>query len=240
MLSTLRRPRWLAAALVVTALAGLFIRLGLWQLERLDERRAENRVAVERLGSDPIDLFTALTEIAPSDLEYRRVTVTGRFAPEEEVLIRSQTHQGSAGFHIVSPLVDGSRGVLVNRGWVPLGMDRVPVTQAAPRAGEVTIEGWVHLTQTRPPIGPEEPPGYLEIFNRVDIDRIQQQVTVELGPVYVVALGERGQGLPEPVEPPDFSQQGPHLAYAIQWFSFAAIGLVGFYFLARRQGDQPR
>jgi len=240
MLSTLRRPRWLAAALVVTALAGLFIRLGLWQLDRLDERRAENKLGAERLGADPVDLFTVLTDIAPSDLEYRRVTVTGRFTPEEEVLIRSQTYRGSAGFHVVTPIDTGAGAVLVNRGWVPLTEDRVPVTQAAPPAGEVTIEGWVHVTQTRPPLGPEEPPGYLEILNRVDIDRIQQQVTVELTPVYVVALGERGHGLLEPVEPPDFSEEGPHLAYAIQWFSFAAIGLVGFYFLVRRRGDQPR
>jgi cytochrome oxidase assembly protein ShyY1 len=51
-----------------------------------------------------------------------------------------------------------------------------------------------------------------------------------------VATGEEGSELPVPVDPPDFTNEGPHLAYAIQWFGFAAVTLVGFYFLIRRKG----
>jgi surfeit locus 1 family protein len=71
-------------------------------------------------------------------------------------------------------------------------------------------------------------------MNRVDIERIQQQVPFPLLPMYVVALGEREGELPVPVETPTFEDDGPHLAYAIQWFSFLVIGLVGYGFLMRR------
>ena len=73
----------------------------------------------------------------------------GIFDPGEEVLVRSQVHDGIAGWHVITPLVlaDG-RAVLVNRGWVPLEMDAVPVP-AAPPSGQVTVTGWVSLTRVR-------------------------------------------------------------------------------------------
>jgi surfeit locus 1 family protein len=55
--------------------------------------------------------------------------------------------------------------------------------------------------------------------------------------VYVVAIAEN-EDLPAPVDLPEFDDDGPHLAYAIQWFGFAVVALVGFYFLMRRKGIQ--
>jgi surfeit locus 1 family protein len=115
-------------------------------------------------------------------------------------------------------------------------MDSPPVP-AAPEAGVQQVEGWVSLTQTRPALGAEEPKGELDVFNRVDIDRIAEQMPYELAPMYVVAMGEGSQGLPVTVDPPDLTDEGPHLAYAIQWFGFAAVGLIGFWFLLRRKGS---
>lgn len=223
--------------LVVLGLAALFVRLGFWQLDRLEERRLDNLSGETRLEAEPVELETLLAE--GPDLEairYRRVTVRGTWDLSHEVLIRSQVHLGQAGFHVVTPLVfDNEGAVLVNRGWVPLTMEQPPVT-AEPDGGEGEIEGWVALTQTKPALGPEDPAGQLTVFNRVDIGRIMEQTPYDLAPVYVVALGERGTDLPVPVTPPDFANAGPHLGYAIQWFGFALIGVVGFYFLLRNKG----
>lgn len=218
--------------------AVLFVSLGFWQLSRLEERRLENEIGSSRINSDPVELGELLTSTSRLEtLEYRRVTATGVYDPDHEVLIRSQVHQGAAGFHVITPLV-GERGqaVLVNRGWVPLGMDQVPVNDAAPPQGEVTVEGWVGLSQQRPPLGADHPPeGRLTVMNRVDIDRIDRQVPMPLAGLYLVRIGDRTNELPVPVRPPEFTDQGPHLAYAIQWFGFALIGLIGYVFLARRQ-----
>lgn len=226
--------------LVVLTLATIFIRLGFWQLERMEERRVINAVGEERINQEPVDLPQLLAEadggIEP--LEFRRVLVTGRFDPESEVLIRSQVELGQAGFHVITPLVeDEGRAVLVNRGWVPLTMDTPPVGPRPP-SGEQVVEGWVQLTETRPAFGPDAQPGDERVFNRVDIARIAETMPYELAPVYVVQVGERGNELPILVSPPDFADGGPHLSYAIQWFGFAAVGLVGFYFLLRRKGPQ--
>jgi surfeit locus 1 family protein len=239
MLRSLRQPKWIVAAAFVVAVAAVFIRLGFWQLDRLEQRQVLNAVGEERIEAGPGNLATLLAE-AEGDLEsleYRRVFVTGSFDPNEEVLIRSRVHLGQAGFHVVTPLVaDEGWAVLVNRGWVPLSMDTPPV-EARPETGRQRVEGWVQPTQTRPALGPEDRPGDQMIFNRVDVGRIGEQMDHDLASVYIVAIGEDDE-LPAEVELPDFDDEGPHLAYAIQWFGFAAVALIGFYFLLRRKGDQ--
>lgn len=242
MLRALRQPRWIVATLVVVLLAGTFIRLGFWQLDRLDAKQTMNAIGSSRINAEPESLVTLLEE-AEGDLEsleYRRVYVTGTFDPTEEVLIRSQVERGQAGFHVITPVVldDPMLGVLVNRGWVPLEMDQPPV-EAIPEPGRQRIEGWVHLTETKPPLGPEDLPGELSVYNRVDVGRIGEQTEYNLAPVYIVEIGERTTELPIPVRQPDFTDEGPHLAYAIQWFAFALVAIVGFYFLLRRKGNQP-
>ncbi|HEX6220326.1 MAG TPA: SURF1 family protein [Acidimicrobiia bacterium] len=242
MRSAYRQPKWIVAGVVVALAAALFVRLGFWQLSRLEDRRLANEITESRLAADPVPL-NQLLGVEDDDLdslEYRRATAVGEWDVTEEVLIRSQVELGNAGFHVITPLVvaDGT-AVLVNRGWVPLTLDDVPVEEASPPTGLVETGGWVHLTETRPPLGPEEPEGDLDVFNRVDIGRIGSQMPYPIAPVYLVAAGE-GDQLPIPVDPPDFSDEGPHLAYAIQWFGFAIVGLVGFYFLARRKGGQGR
>jgi surfeit locus 1 family protein len=226
------------AHVVVLVISVVFVSLGMWQLRRLDERRLANTVGESRFEAEPVDA-TLLVSAAGSDLDSlndRRALATGVFVPESEVLIRSQVYREVAGFHVITPLLteDGS-AMLVNRGWVPLEMDQVPVTAAPPPTGEVTVEGWLAPTQERRAPGPRDPEdGRLVALNRVDIERIQDQVSLPLSPVYLVAMGEWEAELPIPVDPPTFDDEGPHLAYAVQWFSFLAIGLVGYGFLIRK------
>jgi len=240
MLQTLRQPKWIAATVIVIALAALFVALGMWQLDRLEQRQALNEVGEERMSQEAIHLQLALEEAGGDieSLQYRNVYLTGVFDPSEEVLIRSQVELGQAGFHVITPLVtDEGWAVLVNRGWVPLGMDTPPVG-SRPEPGRQRVEGWVQLSQVRPALAPEDPMGEQPAFNRVDIGRIGEQTSYDLAAVYIVAAGEEDIELPVPVDPPDFTNEGSHLAYAVQWFGFAAVGLVGFYFLMRRKGGR--
>ncbi len=228
------------ATVVVLVLAALFTRLGFWQLDRLEERRVINISGEERLSAAPVELRSLLDQSGDDldSVEYRRVTMRGEYDTTKEVLIRSQVELGQAGFHVITPLrLDDGSAVLVNRGWVPLSMDSPPIA-ATPDEGVADVAGWIRLSQSRPTLGPEDPPGDLAVFNRVDVERIGDQVPYELAPVYVVAMGEGSDELPVTVDPPDFTEQGPHLAYAIQWFGFAVVGLVGLYFLLRRQVRQ--
>ena len=239
MLRRLLTPKWIAATLIVLVLAAVFLRLGFWQLSRLDERREANSVGQQRFDEPPADLDHVLsqTDADIEEFEYQRVFTAGTFDVESEVLVRSQVYRGTAGFHVITPLVkrDGS-AVLINRGWIPLTMDTVPVSEAPPVPAEGRVEGWIHLTQTRPRLGPQDSvDGELVIMSRVDVDRIQQQVEYRLEPVYLVMENQFENDLPVPVAAPSFDDEGPHLAYSIQWFGFAAVLLIGYFFFVRRQ-----
>lgn len=231
-------PRWLTAHVVVVIVAVVFVNLGFWQLRRLDEVRLQNSITESRYLSQPQEL-SALLSAAGEDyesLEFRRVTVTGDYDADAEVLTRNQVYREQAGFHVITPLVvGGGEAVIVNRGWVPLPLDTPPIAEAAPPDGDVTITGWIRPSQARPPLGPADPAeGEVDVFNRVDLDRIQDQLSYEVALVYVVLEGEQGPELPVPLSVPEFNNEGSHLAYAIQWFGFTLIGVIGYVSLIRK------
>ena len=229
-------PKWLLAHTAVLALAGAFVSLGVWQLDRLGERKAVNEVGAERFALDPVP-FGSLEGESPDAIEYRRVTVSGRVLSDREVLVRSQTYLGSAGYHLIVPVSHaGGSVVLINRGWVPLGTEVGTTDHGTDDGQTLTVQGWIHTTQERRGVGPvDEAEGVLEVMSRVDIERIEQQMApgVAVADVYIVELGEEATKPPFPIDPPDFTDEGPHLSYAVQWFGFTLVLMVGYIFLAR-------
>ena len=110
---------------------------------------------------------------------------------------------------------------------------------AAPPDGRVLVEGLVRLSQERSGLAPADPvQGELTVLSRLDIPRIQQQSEDELAPVsvdlFTVDPANPGD-LPVPLGPPATDDEGNHLAYAIQWFAFAVVGVVGYVILVRRR-----
>lgn len=221
-----RRPIWLLGHVVALSAVVAFVRLGVWQLDRLDEKKARNRIIAERADGPAIDLSDVVVERAA----YQHVVATGRFDPSGEVLIRNRSFQGSVGAHVVTPLVVDDGAVLVNRGWVPLDGEPAP----AP-TGVVTVEGLLFDTQERT-IGPTDPPdGLLDVLNRVDVGRIDQQYGADLYPLYLSQSAPDAEG-DYPIRlPPPARDEGPHQSYAVQWFLFAGVVVVGYPLLLRRR-----
>ena len=134
MTSELLRPRWIVTTLLVVAAVALMLRLGLWQLDRLEQRRALNSRLEVALNAPPLDMNEDVPAVEDlPDYEYRTVVVSGRFDADQSVLLRNQIWEGRLGYHLFTPLlIDGTgRAVWVNRGWVPQeqGLD-VPAPKA--------------------------------------------------------------------------------------------------------------
>lgn len=240
------RGRWLVGHVVVLLLAALFVRLGIWQLHRRQERQAANARIEARLEA-PAALIAELVDpraaFAP-DVVDRQLRAVGRYDRANEVLVRSRSLQGASGKWVLTPLrlADGT-AVIVNRGWVPLD-DQAPLSgDAAAPSGQVTVRGLARASQQRGPFGPTDPrAGRLRELNRVDLPRLQRQLPYDVYPVWlqlqVQSPGPRGN-LPALLPGPDLSG-GPHFSYAMQWFAFAAVGLVGWPLLIRRSArDAP-
>lgn len=248
MVRKLLAPRWIFTTLGVILAVGVMLRLGFWQLERLEQRRQNNEQIRAQINNGPLDLNRALKEgaIKPEDtknFEYRTVELSGQYRFTEEVILRNQVWENQPGYHLLTPLyLDGtSYVVLVDRGWIPLDQREPENWQQYREDGMVRVSGRVRLAQNRRTFGAPDPtlmPGQsrLEAWNAVNLERIAEQVAGNLLPVYVMASPIPQQtGLPWRSDAqPDLSE-GSHLGYAVQWFSFAAVLAIGYPFFVRKQ-----
>jgi surfeit locus 1 family protein len=236
---------WLFKHLSVVLVLIVLLNLGFWQLRRLDEKRTLNRNITAALNQPAIPLGDE--PVDPADLHFHRVVVTGTFDNAQAIVIRNQLLGDTPGLHLVTPLrlKDSDQAVLVDRGWIPRGdSDPDPAELTVyDLPGEVTLEGIAYQTQTRPSsLSPLDPPlregqTRLVAWFRVDIERIQEQLPYPLLPIFVRQLpgpNADTQSLPRQ-ESGMTLDEGPHLGYALQWFSFAAILVVTYGLFLRQE-----
>lgn len=207
-----------------TVVALTCIALGLWQINRLEQRRAANVLATQARSAPPVRLEGG-PEISAA-LEGRQVSAGGHYDHVHDIVLRGKVYQGSPGVEIVSPLVleDGRTAVLVNRGFVP-APDAVTVqTDSAREFGKVDVKG----TALAVPSGggrPLERAG-TTTWARLDLEALQARMPYEVAPVYIRQAPDSAlPRFPRRLEPPPIDD-GPHLSYAIQWFAFAAMAVV--------------
>ncbi len=231
----------------ILVMCAVCVRLGFWQLDRLEQRRARNAAVRAGLELPPVALdpaTAALAARAPDSLASRRARATGVFDPAGEVLLRGRSHGGQPGVHVVTPLILARVGavMMVNRGWLPspdgATLDRRPPVEP----GTVAVDGILHpVPVTRDRGQPAEPgagAARAQTYRRLDLAALRERIPRPVLPLYLQRLPEGAPpGPPVPVPPPELSE-GNHLSYAVQWFSFALIGLVGLAILVLR-GRRP-
>jgi surfeit locus 1 family protein len=227
------RRRWWATLLVILGVA-LLARLGIWQLDRLDQRRAQNAELARQLDAAPLELTGAALPAAPEELVDRAARVRGTFDPANQFVLALQTWQGRPGVHLLTPLriADSDVAVLVDRGWIPDEEYRAGSLAPYDPAGEQEVIGVIGVSQLRPDEAPiETDPGRL--WYRVEIEGMAQLLPYELLPVYLQELSDPDATPALPYKAPreiDLSE-GPHLGYAIQWFAFAILLAAGYVYL---------
>ena len=234
MIRNLFTGRWLWMTLLVMIGALILGRLGIWQLDRLAQRRAFNSSLNTRMTQPALTLTAEA--IDPDALEYRRVEVRGVYDPAQEIVLRNRELDGIPGVHILTPLrLSGSdAAVLVDRGWLPRDYAE-PASRSAFTAptGELLVSGIARRSQDERAGGPQDPPlgpdrKRLDAWFHIDTTSIQQQTGYPLLPIFIEQQPTANdQALPRRVATADLGE-GPHMGYAVQWFAFAIILVVGY------------
>jgi len=238
--ATAARGRRLFLVLAI-AVGAVCVRLGFWQLDRLAERRARNAAIHAQLERPPLRLPEDL-DLA-TDLAYRRATARGVFDPAGEIYLTSRSREGIAGVHVVTPLIlaDGGPALLVDRGWLADTVYRAGSSDGWAWPGAVEVEGTLLPSQSEPSLaffadrlpGPGDLP--LKNWRALYIPGIGSQLAYPVLDVYLAQDSPPPEAsMPQPEPELDLSD-GPHLGYAIQWFSFAAIAIGGAIVWARRR-----
>ncbi len=238
--------RWLFTTLLVFLGTAVCVRLGIWQLDRLEGRRAFN-AQVETMRALPtLDLNQSLLD-SLDEMEWRSVKVTGEYNFENQIAIRNRYYGSQPGYHLLTPLLFRGTAVLVDRGWIPADGNSAPADwRKYDEPGMVTVTGQIRLGQTKPAFGgvadalPENG-ARLEIWNNADLARIILQFPYPALTVYIQPNVDETDAIPPiPFQPEIELTEGPHFGYALQWFTFAAILFLGYPFYLKKQGTDSR
>jgi surfeit locus 1 family protein len=247
MMELVQRPfsrRWILTTLLVLLGMAVLARLGIWQLDRLKQRRAFNARVLAQVNQPPLDLVGKALQADLANMEYRAVTVTGQYDPSQQVALREQYWGNQWGVDLVTPLhISGTdQTVLVDRGWIPGPDFENGNWSKFDEPGQVVVHGVIRRSQSKADFGsrsdPTPAPGAapLKAWNFINLDRLSQQMSGPLLPVYVQQAPDPAwTGLPYRHQPQLDLSEGPHMSYAIQWFSFALLLGGGYPFFIRRQ-----
>ncbi len=242
--------RWWGTTLLMFLVVAVMVRLGIWQLDRLETRRAFNEHIRLMQAAEPLDLNTVTDASDLTGMEYRSAFASGVYDFEHQIALRNQYWgdlDGAAqyGYHLLTPLVlEDGRAVLVDRGWIPGDYATPESWRQFDEASAASVTGILRLPLLEGEMGGGVPdltpaPGETRfIWNFLNIESLQTQMLYSLLPVYLEQAHDGEQTvLPYKALPELELTDGPHLGYALQWFFYAALVFFGYPVYLRKQAD---
>ena len=237
--------RWIGYLALVVVFAVACAGLAAWQLARRDEARDEITRVEQNWDAAPRPLAEVLPDLDSFDADdkWTRVTLSGRYLADEELLARGRPLDGNPGFEQLVPFqLDDGTVFVVDRGWLPVGNEQDgPDTDPAPPTGQVSVV--VRLKAGEPTVaGRSAPEGQIATINLPTIAALVGE------PMYTGAYGlldteDPAAARPRAVSKP-VADEGPHLSYAFQWVVFGIMAFIGLGWAIRqeyrvRNADDP-
>lgn len=231
----LLRPGWLALVVGVIIFAGAcFWILSPWQFGRNAERSAQNSDITTAVTDSSVPLRQLLpVGVEPStSLEWREVTMSGRYLPADETVARLRQVNDEAAYEILTPFrLDDGRTMLVDRGWVSPNNGQVPAYAPAP-TGHVELTARMHPEESDPHRPPLTEQGHREIYS-VNTTVVSELTGVHVDPGYFTLVDNQPGVLN--VLPIPQVDSGPFLSYALQWIVFGVMAIFGLGYFTWRE-----
>jgi surfeit locus 1 family protein len=220
------RPRLLPTLLTLLLLP-TFIFLGRWQLHRFHEKKAIEQLYFFRQHHGALTLSQLLTQV---DKRYYVVTMQGYFANQFQILLDNKIKNDHAGYEVLTVFFpdNETQGILINRGWIPVGKTREQLPTIAPLTSHEVLQGTIVL-----------PPAKIFTLGKIlenegawplraealDISAIEKVVKHPLYP-FVLQLTPSQFACFDCYWLPLHTDPYRSLSYAYQWFSFALVLII--------------
>lgn len=224
-----------------------FMSLGVWQLNRANEKEAQFNEMQSLSSTQAINVNNNLpTQIANPHVEkgsanslraFLPVLAEGRYLEEQQFLLDNIIYKGKPGYYVISPfrLKDSDEVLLVNRGWLEK-TDALPVLPDISINSNSTdfssqiIEGVLANPRSKPVIGgdlptPVSPTPPLWFY--MDLEYFKKQTELNVLPL-VLRLNPETNSRFVRDWPKYKAKTGMHIGYAIQWFVFALFVLIAW------------
>lgn len=224
--------RWALLVVFVVALAVVFVNLGEWQLRRLAERETRNATTISNEQAPVQPYEQVFTRVISDADQWQRVTARGTFDADHQFVVRNRTNGDDRGYEVVTPLRTATGAVLISRGFIAVVPGTgIPATGPAPPTGEVTVTGYVRRDEQGRSGAITPVDGSMRLINS---EALEPAVGYPVANGYIAAVEvvPAQSGDLVPVALPELSS-GPHFWYAMQWFMFAGIGILGIVVFIR-------
>jgi cytochrome oxidase assembly protein ShyY1 len=221
--------------LFTAAFFPFLIALGLWQLEREQQKILTEKVYETRNASEPIDVSSI--DWASSDLNWIAVTATGFFDNTRQLLLDNRILNSVVGYEVLAPFYTDGRVLLVNRGWIAQGQSRQSLPELALTEDRVTITGHIYVPDGELMIlGAEEAvtESWPKVIQSVDIQTLSS-VMDEAFETHVVRLDENSTAVLQTNWTAINMRPEVHRAYAVQWFVMASVLMFLYLFFSIRK-----
>ncbi len=225
----------LTGLLVLLICIPLFIKLGLWQYGKAEQKQLlQSRYdSLQYAREEPLPVLIK----TPEDWRYKPVVAQGQYLADYQILLDNQVEGEQAGYHVVTPFKISGREevVLVNRGWIPASGNHSEVPAVTVPAGELTIHGrgWLPGQKFYSLGKPEQeaPLKWRVVWQNMDMQAYQQAVPYKVLPVLIRLAPEDADGFVRNWVMPA-ERITTHIGYAYQWFGFALAAMAIYIFVS--------
>ncbi|GAY11236.1 SURF1 family protein [Pseudonocardia sp. N23] len=239
----LLRPQWIALVVAVVGFAvACYVYLAPWQFGR-ESQRDEQQKQIDNAATTAAVPFGTLVpgDAVDAGAEWRRVSVTGTFLPQDETVVRLRVVDGKPAVEVMTPMrtADG-RVVVVDRGTVrALDGQTVPDFPPAPQ-GEVTVDGRLRVDETDPQARPAfEAAGHRQMY-AADSRTVAAAAGTPMVVGYVAQQSGPGVLDPLAIEAGEGAAPFSNFSYALQWLTFGAIAIIALGYFVRLEILQRR
>lgn len=232
---------WIAGFIFCIIFAIITVFLGEWQMDRRMEKLDEINKIVDNYDIEPVPYDEAghLFENFEEQHKWTPVIVQGEYLEEDTLVARNRPRAGEPGFEVLVPfLTESGDHILVDRGWLPIGEDATaPDTVPAPPEGQARII--VRVVPGEQTINRNAPDGQVA---SIHLPTVSEQLDYEIAEeAYGLMAGESPQMNVVPQQMPEPQRdEGPHLSYSMQWFTFGLMSFVVWGWLAYQKAVRNR
>jgi surfeit locus 1 family protein len=228
--------------IILFALLSFLISLGVWQLNRAEEKKALLELEAGRQQGQILELtYTAEDDIEA--LRYREVEISGKYDFKHQFLIDNQVVEGKPGYFVMTPFIlsGSTKAVLVNRGWVPLNLDRSVMPDVAFTTAAEVIKGRIN---NFPSVGYKLPgaeiptEGWPSIVQLVDTFVLEKKLGYPLFGFQVQLNADEANGYTRKWKTTGaIMTPERHVAYALQWFGLAVTLVILMIWLSIKKAE---
>jgi surfeit locus 1 family protein len=221
-----------APLIAYLCLLPILLALGVWQLNRAEEKRVLISLKQQRQSTEILILSTTLPDTPEAHL-YKPIQAIGHYDTDHQYLLDNQVNKGRAGYFVLTPfmLKNKNKAVLVNRGWLPLGKSRSDLPDIPVDSREITLNGRINCFPTvgLKLAGAEIPTdSWPAIVQVVDTQVLAKKLGYPLLGFQVELDKQADDGFTREWHETLAMTPEKHIGYAVQWFLLALTLTVLF------------